>query len=344
MAFSVVIKDREENVHVEMGRTILEALLAAGIDYPHGCRSGNCGACKSILHNGEVEMSPFSEYALSHEEQNRGLVLACRSVPWSDCLISPVGQDETVAHASRRLACNVLDISEATHDIRIIRLAITAGGPFDFSPGQYAEVIFGGLPPRDFSMANQSGADTVEFHIRLVSGGAVSTHVLDHLEAGDEVDVTGPRGTAYYRPSHTGPIIAAAGGSGLAPIKAIIDAALANGTPRDIHLYFGVRGEQDLYLANYFEARAAEHSHFRFVPVLSEPYGKTQRRTGYLADVLGEDFNDLDGYKAYLAGPPVMVETCVGKLDSLGIRQQNIHADAFYTTAEKIALGEDQGG
>jgi len=340
VAFTVSIKDRDETFQVEMGRTILETALTTGVDYPHGCRSGNCGACKSVLHEGEVEMSPFSEFALSAEEKERGLVLACRSVPWSDCVISPVDQDEVVAHASRRLNCKVSQIIQATHDIRIIRLQIESGGPYDFSPGQYAEVTFGDLPPRDFSMASQPGTDVVEFHIRLVPGGAVSPFISETLEVGDEVKVNGPLGTAYYRENHSGPIIAAAGGSGLAPIKSIVDAALANGARQDIHLYFGVRDERDLYLEDYFDSLTKDHPNLNFVPVLSEPSGETDRRTGYLADALSEDFSDLDGFKAYLAGPPVMVETSVEKLKTLGIRQQDIHADAFYTEAEKAALEE----
>ena len=340
MAFSVFIKDRDEPLQAEMGRTILETALAAGVDYPHGCRSGNCGACKSVLHEGEVEMSPFSEFALSTEEKDRGLILACRSVPWSDCVIGPVDQDEVIAHASRRLTCTVSAIIQATQDIRIICLNIDSGGPYDFSPGQYAEVVFGDMPPRDFSMASQPGRVTVEFHIRLVPGGAVSPYISETLKEGDQVKINGPLGTAYYRENHTGPIIAAAGGSGLAPIKSIIDAALVKGARQDIHLYLGVRDERDLYLEDYFKGLAADHSNLTFVPVLSEPSGETGRRTGYLADALAQDFADLDGFKAYLAGPPVMVETSVEKLKAMGIRPQDIHADAFYTEAEKAALGE----
>ena len=85
MKYQVTIREKDAVVEVPMGKTILESALDLGVDYPHGCRSGNCGACKSILHSGDVEMSPYSEYALSGEEKARGLILPCRSVPWSDC-------------------------------------------------------------------------------------------------------------------------------------------------------------------------------------------------------------------------------------------------------------------
>ena len=339
MAYNIRIKDRAEPIVVETGRTILESALAQGIDYPHGCRSGNCGACKSVLHAGEVEMSPYSEFALSADENARGLILACRSVPWSDCHVSPVDEDENTVHASRQMTCRVSELANATHDIKIIRLNILAGGPYEFSAGQYAEVIFDGLPVRDFSMANRPDEEPLEFHIRLVAGGAVSPFINNELAVGDNVGIKGPLGTAYYRENHTGPIIAAAGGSGLAPIKSIVETALAKGARQDIFFYFGVRDEPDLYLERHFEDLATDHPNLNFIPVLSEPSGETDRRTGFLAAALAEDFSDLDGFKAYLAGPPIMVETSVAKLKSIGIRPEDCHADAFYTEAEKAALG-----
>ena len=344
MKYKVTIKDKDIAFDVATGMTLLVSALRQDIDYPHGCISGNCGACKSVLHSGDVEMSPYSDYALSSEEKERGLILACRSVPWSDCEISPIDDDEATVHANRQLECEVSEIEQATHDIKIIRLAMTAGGPFDFSAGQYASVTFQDLPPRDFSMANLPSDDFLEFHIRLVPDGAVTPYVMNELKIGDKVRVQGPYGTAYYRESHQGPVIAAAGGSGLAPIKSIVASAFAKRTEQPIRLYFGVRDERDLYLIDYFEELSKVLENFKFIAVLSEPSGKTERRTGFLADVIADDLSGnmfgLEGYKAYLAGPPILVESTVEKLKLLGIDRSDCHADAFYTEAEKKKLEE----
>ncbi len=318
-----------------MGRTILESVLAAGADYPHGCRAGNCGACKSHLISGEVEMSPYSEFALSDEEKARGLILACRAVPWSDCEIQPAPVEDAAVHASRRLECRITEIGAVTHDIRILGLAIRDGGPFDYTAGQYAELTFDGLPPRDFSMASAPGADQLEFHVRRVAGGTVTTHVMENLSVGDPVRIRGPMGTAHYRASHTGPMLLLAGGSGLAPIKAITEAALAGGVGQDLFVYFGARDERDVYLENDFRDLAARHGNLRYTLVLSEPDGPTERRTGFLADAVAADFTSLDGFKAYLAGPPVMVESGTEALTGMGLARRDCHADAFYTQAEK---------
>ncbi len=345
MSYSVKIRQSDVPLDVAMGNTILAAALAAGVPYPHGCQSGNCGACKSRLHAGEIEMSPYSDYALTDAEKGSGLVLACRAVPWSDCEVSWLEPDEVVAHPLRKLHCKVTALDRMTHDIIRARLSIKAGGPFNFTAGQYARVHFADLPPRDYSMANlppdgNAGDGEIEFHIRAVTGGGVSTFVQNDLKVGDDVRVVGPYGISYLRAKHTGPIVALAGGSGLAPVKSIVESALAAGAEQPIHMYFGVRAEQDVYLEDHFQDLAAKHDNFTFEIVLSEPDGDTERRTGFLVDIVGDDFTDLDGAKAYLAGPPIMVETCAGKLKDISVRNEDCHADAFYTEAEKAALNE----
>ncbi|HTP82944.1 MAG TPA: 2Fe-2S iron-sulfur cluster-binding protein [Alphaproteobacteria bacterium] len=338
MSFRVTVQQFGEPFPVEMGQTILEAALARDLSYPHGCRSGNCGACKSELLSGEVEMSPYSEYALTPAEKSNGQILACRAVPWSDCAVRFLEFDDTVAHPLRHLVCRVSAVDNMTHEIKRVRLKILEGGPYDFTAGQYASLTFPGLPARDYSMANRPGEATLEFHIRLLPGGAVTPFVAKRLKVGDKIKVFGPHGTSYLRERHSGPILALAGGSGLAPIKSIVETALAAGATQPVHLYFGVRDERDLYLEDHFKKLATRHKNLTFVPVLSEPAKRTKRRTGFLADAVRQDFTNLDGAKAYLAGPPIMVESAVAALESLGMRRQDCHADAFYTEAEKAAL------
>lgn len=349
MGFSVTAPQFAAPFDVEMGETILDAALRAGLAYPHGCRSGNCGACKSELVDGEIEMSPHSEFALSAAERAGGLILACRAVPWSDCSVRILDSDETVAHPLRKMLCRVVDVADLTHDIRRVRLAIEDGGPFTFTAGQYANLRFDDLPSRDYSMANTPDQPVLEFHIRLVPGGTVTPFVREQVKAGDAVGVEGPFGTSYLRDKHTGPILALAGGSGLAPIKSIVETALAGGKRQPIALYFGVRAERDLYCETELRALAAAHGNFRFVPVLSAPDGPTSRRTGFLADAIRTDLEAagpaaLDGAKAYLAGPPVMVESAVSALAELGVRRQDCHADAFYTEADKAKIAATTAG
>lgn len=243
-------------------------------------------------------------------------------------------------HPQRCLSCRVAGIDALTHDIRRVLLAIEEGGPFAFSAGQFASLGFAALPPRDYSMASRPGERLLEFHIRRMGAGSVSAHVTSELRLGDPVSLRGPLGNAYLRDGHCGPILAVAGGSGLAPIKSIVETALARAPARAIRLYFGAREERDLYLVEHFSALAARHANFRFVPVLSEPRGETAYRTGLVQDAAAEAPTSLAGAKAYLAGPPGMVEAACAMLRAGGLAEADIHADAFYSEAEKAARAD----
>lgn len=342
MSFKVRVAPAQRTIEVPTGGTILAAALDAGIGYPFGCQSGNCGACKSHLVKGEVTMEGYSEFALSDEEKARGLILACRAVPWAECEVSWLEEDDLIVHPRRVLACKVAALDDATHDIKRVRLAIESGGPFDFSAGQFASVTFDGCAPRDYSMASLPGEQLIEFHVRRTQGGAVSAHVADKLKPGDPVRVEGPFGASYLRETHRGPIIAVAGGSGMAPIKAIVEQALAKQMPQHIYFYFGVRAERDLYLHDHFKALARQHPTLHFMPVLSEGDG-LDRRCGLVHEAVAQDFDEFDGCKAYLAGPPVMVEAATKLFEQRGMRRLDIHADAFYTAAEMAQAGKKTG-
>ena len=343
MTFAVTIREHSGPIRIEPGATILEAALAAGVPYPHGCRSGNCGACKSVLESGDVELAPYSDYALTEEERAQGLILACRAVPWSDAAVSWLDTDQLAAHPIRHFTCRTIGLEDLTHDIKRVRLELPSGGPFDFSAGQYAALRVSNLPPRDFSMANRPDEPVLEFHVRHMAGGAASRYIVHSLKLGETVRLEGPFGSAHLRERHRGPIVAIAGGSGIAPIKSIVETALQRGARQPIHLYAAVRDERDVYLEAHFNALAAAHPNLRFTTVLSEPRQPTARRTGLVHEAVAADISDLDGAKAYLAGPPVMVEAATTMLLDRGMPRGDIHADAFYTEAEKLKLNTGTG-
>ena len=340
MTNSITIEQFKKPIIAKVGQTILEAAIAHAIPYPHGCQSGNCGACKSRLISGDVQMSTYSEFALTEAERRQGLILACRSVPWEDTKVAWLSEDEIVHHPIRRMKCQIVSLDDMTHDTKRIRLTIMKGGPFSFSAGQYCSVTFADLEPRDYSMANTPDNETIELHVRQITGGASSSYVSKTLAEGEMVAVEGPFGTSWLREAHRGKIYALAGGSGLAPMKAMVERALKLGMDQDIRLYFGVRDERDLYLEDHFNQLCRHHTNLAFIPVLSEPGGTTERRTGYLHHALATDIDNLDGCKAYLAGPPPMVEAATALLLERGMRREDVHADAFYTKADEDRLEE----
>jgi CDP-4-dehydro-6-deoxyglucose reductase/ferredoxin-NAD(P)+ reductase (naphthalene dioxygenase ferredoxin-specific) len=252
-----------------------------------------------------------------------------------DVLLRRLSIEDFVMHPARALRCRVAEKSWLTHDVLRLRLDIEAGGPFTFSAGQFAKLQFAFAPdaPRDYSMANAPDETPLEFHVRVTAGG-VSEQVRDALHAGDTVRVSGPFGTSYLREQHRGPIIAIAGGTGLAPIRPIVRRALDAGLPGPIHLYLGAREERDVYGEAELRQWAARHPKLRIDVVLTEAAGAAPgRRIGVVTDAVRADHADLAGFHAYLAGPPGMVEAAVDLLRERGLPMRDIHADAFYSAA-----------
>ena len=338
MSFKIKIQNRKE-ILVDMGNTILEAALEQGVNFPHGCKTGNCGACKSEKISGDIEMSPFSEFALEPEEEEKGMILACRSVPWSDCEIRIIDDqlEETLNDFKViNIECVVKKLTKVTDDIYILNLKINSEEEFKFKAGQYAELYFGQCKEKHFSMANPPSTNELEFHIKTLDGGEVSDYVKNTLEVGETMKVKGPFGNAYLRDSHKGPIIAVAGGTGLAPILSIIQSSQDIKMKQPIQVYYGAQSEKDLYFVKQFEEMIQNNKNLSFFPVVMEPSKRKELRSGLVTDVVIENIKNFDGYKAYLAGPPKMVETAEKILFSHGIRKVDVHSDAFYTPYDEI--------
>ena len=325
----ITIPQLGRRIPVAAEQTILQAALEAGIAYPHGCRSGRCGSCKSRLIAGDVELGKHSPFALTEEDRANGLILVCRSVPTADVTVEWLDEAYVPKPAVIQDA-EVAAIERMTHDILALRLRLSDRAAFRFAAGQYLTLTVPGAPPRQYSMANRPSEELVELHVRAVPGGKTSGRIHAALKPGDNVRIEGPAGSAYLREAHPGPIVAIAGGSGLAPIKSIVETALRDGFDAPIHLYFGARTEDDLYLVDQFLALEKRFPNLAFIPVLSQTASDAWR-SGFVSDALAEDHQDLAGAKAYVAGPPAMVDAAMAILGARGVPASDIHADVFFT-------------
>jgi CDP-4-dehydro-6-deoxyglucose reductase/ferredoxin-NAD(P)+ reductase (naphthalene dioxygenase ferredoxin-specific) len=324
---------------VAAGRhSILEAALDAGVPFPHGCGSGECGSCKCRLIDGEVHSEAWSADALSDEEHADGLILACRSRPVGDVTVQWLSKAAVLPMV--KLTANITSIDRVSRDVVVLTIGLRAGQHFNFRPGQFAKLRFNKLPARSYSIANQPGHGQLVFHIRIVPDGKVSGSVAASLRPGDPVEVRGPFGDAYWDGVVDTPLLLLAGGTGMAPILSVLDAALRDGQPAEhIHVYHGVRTEDDLYASDILEQRAREHG-IRFVPVYAE--GKrASARNGHLHEAVAGDFPDLASTFIHVAGPPPMVAAVTDLAVNRGARRERIRADAFHAAEpEKRGLWE----
>jgi ferredoxin-NAD(P)+ reductase (naphthalene dioxygenase ferredoxin-specific) len=180
-------------------------------------------------------------------------------------------------------------------------------------------------------MANTGPANELEFHLRIVPDGHVTGYVANELRIGDTVRVSGPRGTAYLRRKHEGPIICIAGGTGLAPILSIVRGTLDAAMPNPVHVYVGARAANDVYGLDVLESLRAQHPALHVHVVVAIGEADAPWRSGVITDAIDADWADLQGWRAYVAGSPGMTDAARALLLRKGIDANRIYADAFYT-------------
>jgi len=319
----------DRTISVQPDETVLDAALREGIDFPNDCRVGGCGTCRCRLTSGSVTELTETAYLLSRREIDEGYILACQSVPESDVRVE-VG----VTDGPRKKPAvhgYVITQEKVTHDI--VHLRVQLAGPIAYKPGQYARVSLDGVT-RSYSFATPPDEHgEVSFFIRRVPGGVFSTRVVDEDVTGREVTVEGPLGEFWLREGE-GPLLLVAGGSGLAPILAMLEAAVKSGDTRPVTLLFGARERRDLYALEQIEGIARRwKGTFRFVPVLSAEgdtawSGARGNVTEHIPEALSE------GVRAYLCGPPAMIDRAIELLRARGVADERVRFDRFTTTAD----------
>ncbi|MBI5335967.1 MAG: 2Fe-2S iron-sulfur cluster binding domain-containing protein [Burkholderiales bacterium] len=316
-------------VTVNPNETLLQAALRNGIDFPHSCRVGGCATCKCRLIEGQVKELTQTAYILSDEDLDQGCILACQSVPKTDVRIEV---DLSRQAAKRRISGRVLGQDKLTHDI--VRLRVQLDESLPYKAGQYAEIALASQPDvkRSYSFATPPRADAqATFFVRKVPGGAFSSRIYDEALVGQGITIEGALGDFWLRPSPA-PLLLVGGGSGLAPLLAMLSEALDARVERPALLLFGARTQADLYALDTIDAIAKDwRGGFRFIPVLSaEAAGSdwTGRR-GLVADLIPEAL--VPGAHAYLCGPPPMVDAAQSLLTRAGVPREHIHADRFTT-------------
>ena len=337
---SLSVHPDNKTVMARYGETILDAGLRAGINLPFECRNGGCGLCKCAVLNGEVDAGAYQPSALSAEERAQGKVLMCCATPLSDIEIEYEPEIALATTPAREYVGHVEALEKLTHDVMRVVIALPAGERIPFVAGQYVNIILEDGQRRAFSFANAPhDGGRIELQIRLVVGGRYTTHVFERMQVGDAIRFEGPLGDFVLRESNR-PIIFVAGATGFAPVKSMVEDAFHRGIKRPIHLYWGVRRPEDLYLPDLPEQWQREHENFHFIPVLSEPQpdDNWQGRTGLVHEAILQDFPSLGGNEIYACGSVKMVEAIFPTLKAQGAEEGMCFSDAFHISGRSIAL------
>src|SRR5439155_2421783 len=242
----------EIEIEVSEDETILEAWFRQGIMLAHGCKEGQCSACKSFLIEGEVDLERYSTFALAEYEREEGYTLLCRAHAYSDLEVELLNFDEEMLKAGvpiQSVQAEVAAIEPLTHDISRLSLKLVEPPEMAFNPGQYVDITIPGTQTtRAFSMANTPASDDrLEFMIKIYPDGRFSGLLRDDLNVGDGLQAKGPYGVFMLRQHSAADIIFIGGGAGMAPIWSLLTSMVENDVKRTATYYYGARTRKDLF-------------------------------------------------------------------------------------------------
>jgi phenol hydroxylase P5 protein len=342
MSYQLTIEPLGATIEVEEGQTLLDAALRQGIYLPHACGHGLCGTCKVQVCDGEVDHGAANPFALMEFEREEGKTLACCCTLQGDATIEADIDEEPDAQVIpvRDFAATVSRIVQLTPTIKALHLALDK--PIHFQAGQYVQLEIPGLgQARAFSIAN-SPADVkktgeIELNVRIVAGGSGTGYLHHTLKAGERLRLSGPYGRFFVRQSAARSMIFMAGGSGLSSPRSMILDLLDGDCTLPITLVYGQRSRDELYYDDLFRALADTHENFTYLPVLSnEPEDSDwSGARGFVHDAGKAHFGSgFAGHKAYLCGPPPMVEACIAALMQGRLFERDIYTEKFLSAAD----------
>jgi Na+-transporting NADH:ubiquinone oxidoreductase subunit F len=323
----------EKKLVVPGGQDLLSTLKREGLFIPSACGGrGSCGLCKVTVLDGGDPLATEIPW-LKPEEIARHVRLACQVRIKHDLRLHLPRE----WFAIRQFQATVVSIRDLTHDIKELRLRLVDPPEIEFQAGQFIQLE---VPPyeltdepvyRAYSISSPpSNRREIELEIRYVPNGLCTTWVHRHLNVGDPVTFNGPYGQFVLRPGNR-PIIAIAGGSGMAPLKAIFLDMAEKGIARSARYFFGARSRRDLFLVEEMKALETRIPGFQFIPALSNPLpeDRWEGETGLITEVAARHVPDASGAEAYLCGSSFLIKAAIAMLTERGMPRERIYFDDF---------------
>lgn len=309
------------------GVSILDAATQGKIAIPYSCKTGRCSTCKCKVVTGEA-IALVAELGLTDIEKAEGWILSCARTATTDVVLEVEDLGGVLLPEARTQVCRISSLDKLAPDVIKVVLRMPPGVALNFIPGQYIDVIGPGGVRRSYSLANVQKADnTLELHIRAVEGGAMSQYWFRQSAVGDLLRLHGPQGTFFLRNIAKRDLIFLATGTGLAPVKAMLEALpslAADQQPQSITVMWGARYEHDLY----FDVAALPGIQ-KYIPVLSRAEATWEGERGYIQDALLRQMSDLRNGVVYACGSDAMIHSAKSTLIAAGLPSQYFYSDAF---------------
>ncbi|MEU6236772.1 2Fe-2S iron-sulfur cluster binding domain-containing protein [Kitasatospora sp. NPDC047058] len=316
------------------GRSVLEAAAEAGATLPASCRRGTCGSCHATVTGGAYELGAHSGQALPAGEREHGGVLLCRTYPSGPLSADlPYEQSRILYGGIPAREAVIAALEPVAHDTVRLELTLDDGPDCQFDPGQFVEL----QPPgsdvkRAYSPANTGNWEgRLEFFVRLREGGAFSGYLAHRARPGDRLTVHGPQGAFGLRETGLRPRWFVAGGTGLAPLPAMVRRMAEWQDPQPARLFLGVNEPQDVFGVRELAAVAAELPGFRYDVCVWRPTPEWSGPTGTPADLFAAALTGLAGAApdVYVCGPLPLVDSVRQAALLAGVPPEQVHRERF---------------
>lgn len=304
--------------------SILDSALNAGIHLEHSCKNGDCGICESELLAGSAVDAEGKLYGEGDH------ILTCNCKPMSSLQLQAHYFPELAGQVKRVVPCKVSSATMVSHDVLKLTLRMPPTSKTEYIAGQYINLQYKGVT-RSYSIANANENDGIELHVRNVPNGQMSSLLFEGLKENTLMRLEGPCGTFFIRDSER-PIIFLAGGTGFAPVKAMVEHLLQSESKRDIYIYWGMPAAKDFY-SNLPVEWSTAFNNVHFIPVVSGNDEAWSGRKGFVHHAVMEDFSGLESFDIYACGSPLMIDASKRDFTAKNLSEDNFYSDAF--TASK---------
>jgi CDP-4-dehydro-6-deoxyglucose reductase, E3 len=304
MTAHVQVKPSGREFFVDGNDSLLEAALRAGLSLDYGCSIGSCGKCKAKVVSGQVQRTRHSDYALTAAEKNAGVVLMCCNTALTDLVMEAREAHGAADMPFQTIDARVKSVSPLGDEVRLLHLQTPRGNRLRFLAGQSASLALAGGIGASLPVASCPCDDrNLHFHIRRRTGDAFAERVFDGLKGVDSVRIEGPRGEFVLNEESHRPLVFIAGESGFAPIKSLIEHAMALDAAESLHLVWIAAGAGGHYLDNLCRSWGDALDNFRYTPLTAQRALSDEAVQEDLLEPLLREQPRLADCDVYLAGP-----------------------------------------
>ena len=326
--FNIYLKNGKKFVCDE-DSTILDAAKKNKVLLEHSCLSYRCRSCMVKLLSGKTK-NVEEEFVLTEKEKNSYYVLSCNAVPVSDLKLDVEDLGNITFYEKKITPSKINLIEKLTSDIIRVVLRIPPNSNFNFISGQYVNITREKLT-RSYSIAScSSHKNQLEFFIKKYETGLMSDYFFKEAKTNDLLRLEGPLGTFFFRDSDLKNIVFLATGTGIAPIKSILeglDKEYEKHHDKIFLIIVGARYKQDL-----FWEPDTKNLNIKHIQVLSRPEKNWDGSKGYVQDILLNQQIDLKRTQVYACGSFDMINSAKKILLENNLLEANFFSDAFIQT------------